>query len=150
MELYRGDTYENFQACSVRGEKGRIFLDRSKEPKYQYKETHATNRGMVDAFHFALISAREIGHTPIVISGRLPIFSKYVLSAILRGASGFQVVLPEGVHFLVDRIWLPQADFNWRELNMGGLPNWLYDYSEVLNRLELFDPNSLVDKPPKV
>lgn len=144
--VYRGDTLENFQACAVRGEKGRIFLDRGREPGYQYKETYASRRGVVDAFHFALMSARKLDHMPIVISGRLPRLSKYMLTSIVAGLSGYPIELPQGVNLPVERIWLPRADFNWKELNMGGLPKWLYDDSEVLNHLELVDPSSLMDK----
>lgn len=147
MELYRGDTYENFQVCSVKGTEGRIFFDRRVNPAYHYKETYASRRGVADAFSYALRNSRELGHTPIVISGRFPILSKYILASI---TSGFCVVLPDGVVFPVDKIWLPKADFNWRGLNLGGLPKWLLEDSEILNRLELFDPSSLVDKHPKI
>lgn len=141
--VYRGDTLENFQTCFIKGKEGRTFFDRRKEPRYAYEETHVSRRGAADAFSFALRNARELGHTPIIISGRLPVLSRYMLASL---TTGMHVILPPEVSFPVDRIWLPREDFNWRELNLGGLPSWTLDHSEILNRFELFDPNSLIDK----
>lgn len=141
--LLRGDTLANFLACAYES-KGRVFTDRTRVP-YEFPQTFANReyRGVNDAFSYALREARDRDDVPVVMGGKFPRFSRPVLASITRGGP---VELPAGTDFPVDKIWLPKEDFDWRALNMGFLPSWLTDASEVEKRLQLFDPRSLIIK----
>lgn len=117
IEIYRGDTLENYQKCAVLDESGRVFMDRTRNSMYYFEGTCTSRkyRGIVDPFSYALREALERGETPAVLAGKYPLLSKPAFESITTGSF---VLLPKGVNMPVDKIWLPKPDFDWKSIDL--------------------------------
>lgn len=145
IEIYRGDTFENFLKCAVPNSEGRVYLDRVRNPFYNFDGTCTSrkSRGVADPFSYALREALERGETPAIFAGDYPFFSKPVLRSY---ATGQFILLHEGKNMPVDKIWLPKSDFDWSNIDLQHKPEWLRtnNNEEIWKRLELKDPRTLL------
>lgn len=150
VEIYRGDTFENFLKSAIFDGSGRVSTDRKRNPMYNFEGTCTSRkyRGVSDPFSYALREALDRGETPCILAGAFPLFSRPVFKSITTGVF---VLLPEGVNMPVDKLWLPRPDFDWRDINLQNEPDWLRDHNdaEIWRRLELFAPTSLLDQHSK-
>lgn len=114
IRVYSGTTLENFVTCAVQVGDGAYFYEKDREPRLRRNPQtyYVLNQG--DAVGWAIghavdIEATGATHTPAIISGKVS--KKYETT----------YALAPGEALVVDEIWLPDPESDWKTNNQGTL-----------------------------
>jgi hypothetical protein len=118
LRVYTGDTCENFRRCAVL-KWGVVYYDKSKLPAPANPEIYL-DRQMQFPMQRALIKAKELGHTPLVIEGKLPRLPYSLIE-------GRWVMLPPGYLLPVTQVWIPKNAHVWNEIDVHDDPRGILE-----------------------
>ncbi len=105
--VYSGDTVENFIDGAVTQD-GKVSFYKA----HGFKNTFVSKTGMGVPLIHAVEKSLELGHTPLIMEGYIPRFSKYYRRFWEDG----YCEIPEGTAFPVTNIWIPKHRVSWGKL----------------------------------
>ncbi len=121
VRVYIGTTLENFKICGSVNDDGLVSYDKSRNPLFETDETMWVY-GLNGGYIYAQKLAKDLGHTPVIISGKVE--SRY------EGGE-----YPKGKPFQTDKVWLP-SDNKWQGVNRLSATR-LKNEKEIARRLRL-------------
>lgn len=119
VKVYCGDTDQNLRQCAIL-EKGQVFYDKAKLPERAHRETYTTREDINHSWMRAVVKARELGHNPLIMEGRLAPSAPYVKEwdQFLKRHQSYDIILPEGVRLPLTKIWLPEDGVDWQTCDL--------------------------------
>ena len=138
FQVFYGTTLENFYKCADQDDEGNIYFDKSAEPKHIEPEKIQIVEGLHGGATFAIQRAKELGHTPVILEGKLD-KEKYYIERELH-------TLVE--HFPVEQVWIPIEN---KDLNQYNPYNDNFDLqsTETKSFFLPVNPNELLKKDEK-